>query len=214
MTSKTTTRRQITYSPTVNPFAEIAVTGRTIETVKRTIKFGLQGKTLMDPDTGEIAATSVIHAVAELDDHQFVKIFTDGLIAAHALEKAGQRVLYVLLDEYERTPMTRGYADQIAISWLNDGINGRPLAMSRKTFQRGLNELIQNNFIAPAQPGLYWVNAAYFFKGKRVKFINEYVRRTRQTAEHPARQHEPPAQLRNEQRAEAPADAPPVTESP
>lgn len=179
MTTKTTERRQLTYSPTVNPFAALAANGQTIDTVKRTVKSGLQGKTLVDAETGEVAATAVIHAITELDENQFVKIFAQGLIAAHNLEKAGQRVLYVLLDEYERTPMTRGYADQIAIAWLNDGINGRPLNMSRKTFQRGLNELLENQFIAPAQPGLYWVNAAYFFKGKRVKFINEYVKKAR-----------------------------------
>jgi hypothetical protein len=49
--------------------------------------------------------------------------------------------------------------------------------MSEKTFQRGLKELLAKLFLAPKGPSAYWVNPALFFKGDRVLFVREYVRR-------------------------------------
>jgi hypothetical protein len=51
--------------------------------------------------------------------------------------------------------------------------------MSERTFNRGLRELMEKQFIAPKTPNLFWVNPALFFKGDRVMFVKEYRRRSK-----------------------------------
>jgi hypothetical protein len=73
--------------------------------------------------------------------------------------------------------MSTGYADHVNLFWYGAGIEGRDSGMSEKTFQRGLKELLAKLFLAPKGPSAYWVNPALFFKGDRVLFVREYVRR-------------------------------------
>jgi hypothetical protein len=82
-----------------------------------------------------------------------------------------------VLAEYERTPMTRGFADTVELFWFGNGLSGRDIGMSEKTFQRGLKELLGKGFLAPKSSSIFWVNPSLFFKGDRVMFIKEYRRR-------------------------------------
>jgi len=82
-----------------------------------------------------------------------------------------------VLDQYQRTPMSRGYADAIELFWFGDGIEGRDVGMKEDTFKKGLRELLDKSFLAPKSPNSFWVNSALFFKGDRVLFIKEYRRR-------------------------------------
>jgi hypothetical protein len=40
-----------------------------------------------------------------------------------------------------------------------------------------LKELLAKGFLAPRTPNVFWVNSALFFKGDRVLFVKEYVRK-------------------------------------
>jgi len=120
---------------------------------------------------------ATIHQVEERDDAEFVKIFAAGVAASYELTKTGQRVFSVVLDEYQRTPMSRGFVDYVNLFWFGDGIEGRDVGMSEKTFQRGLKELLAKRFLAPKDSASFWTNPALFFKGDRVMFIKEYRRR-------------------------------------
>ena len=46
--------------------------------------------------------------------------------------------------------------------------------MSKYTFNNGLKELLEKQFLFPRSPNEYWVNPALFFKGDRVAFLKEY----------------------------------------
>jgi hypothetical protein len=131
----------------------------------------------MNTTTGEIAAVATIHQVEERDDAEFVKVFAAGVAASYELTKTAQRVFQVVLDQYQRTPMSRGFADYVNLFWFDDGIDGRQVGMSEKTFQRGLKELLEKRFISPKDSASFWTNPALFFKGDRVMFIKEYRRR-------------------------------------
>ena len=130
-----------------------------------------------DPRTGEVHGVATIHQVEERDDAEFVKVFAAGVAAAYELTKTAQRVFQVVLDQYQRTPMSRGFADHVNLFWFDDGIEGRDVGMSEKTFQRGLKELLAKRFIYPKGPTAFWTNPALFFKGDRVMFVKEYRRR-------------------------------------
>lgn len=166
--------RKLDYSPSLNPLVE----PQEIQTKRRLVRAG-RAQQLVDPTTGEVAGVAAIHQVEEKDDAEFVKVFASGVAAAYDLTRTAQRVFSVVLDQYQRTPMSGGYADSINLFWFDDGIEGRDIGMSEKTFQRGLKELLEKGFLAPRMPNVYWVNPSLFFKGDRVMFIREYRRRSR-----------------------------------
>jgi hypothetical protein len=132
---------------------------------------------LINSATGEVHGVATIYQVEERDDAEFVKVFAAGVSASYELTKTAQRVFQVVLDQYQRTPMSRGYADHVNLFWFGDGIEGRDAGMSERTFQRGLKELIEKRFIASKDGTAFWTNPALFFKGDRVMFVKEYRRR-------------------------------------
>jgi hypothetical protein len=164
--------RKLRLSPTVNPLME----PQEIQTRRRWVKSG-RSEDLMNPATGEISGVTAIHQVEERDDAEFVKVFAAGVAASYELTRTAQRVFQVVLDQYQRTPMSRGYADHVNLLWFDEGIEGRSVGMSEKTFQRGLKELLAKRFIAPKDGVSFWTNPALFFKGDRVMFIKEYRRK-------------------------------------
>jgi DNA-binding transcriptional regulator YhcF (GntR family) len=164
--------RQLAYSPEVNPLAE----PQKITTKRRYVKSG-RGADLVNPATGEIHAVASIHQVEERDDAEFVKVFAAGIKAAYELGKTAGRVFQVVLEQYEREPMSKGFADSVYLAWFDGGLSGQSIGMSEATFNRGMRELVDKGFIYPRSPSLYWTNPNLFFKGDRVMFIKEYRRR-------------------------------------
>lgn len=165
--------RSLSYSPNINPLVD----PQEIRSKRRYVRSG-RGEELLNPSTGEINGMAVIHQIEERDDAEFVKVFAAGVAASFELTKTAHRVFQVVLDQYQRTPMSKGYADYVNLFWFGDGIEGRDLNMSEKTFQRGLKELIQKRFIYPKDSASFWTNPALFFKGDRVMFIKEFRRRS------------------------------------
>lgn len=179
--SVTTTKRTLKamrhdYSPLVNPLVE----PQQITSKRRYVRSG-RSDDLISSTTGEIVGVATIYQVEERDDAEFVKVFAAGVSASYELTKTAQRVFQVVLDQYQRTPMSRGYADYVNLFWFGDGIEGRDVGMSERTFQRGLKELIEKRFIASKDGTGFWTNPALFFKGDRVLFVKEYRRRVSST---------------------------------
>lgn len=163
---------KLQYSPTVNPLVEV----QEFRTKRRYVKTG-RSEELINPATGEVVGVAAIHQVEERDDAEFVKVFAAGVAASYELTRTAQRVFSVVLDQYQRTPMSKGYADSVELFWFGDGIDGRAVGMSEYTFKRGLRELLDKGFLYPRNPSSYWTNPALFFKGDRVLFIKEYRRK-------------------------------------
>lgn len=159
-------------SPAINPLLD----PQEIRTKRRFVRSG-RGEDLVNPSTGEVHGVATIHQVEERDDAEFVKVFAGGVAASYDLGKTAQQVFQVVLDQYQRTPMSRGYADSVDLYWFGDGIEGRDVGIKERTWQRGLKELLEKRFLWPKTPSSYWVNPALFFKGDRVLFIKEYRRR-------------------------------------
>ena len=89
---------------------------------------------MMDPDTGEIIGATVIHSIEERDEEHFVKVFAEGVRAALDLTRTGARVFNAILTEYQAAKMTGGYADSLTLFFFDDGLNGRTIDMSEKSF--------------------------------------------------------------------------------
>jgi hypothetical protein len=163
---------KLQYSPLINPL----VKPQMIVTKRRYVRSG-RSEDLINPSTGEVHGVATIHQVEDRDDAEFVKVFAAGVAASYELTKTAQRVFQVVLDQYQRTPMNRGYADCVNLFWFDNGLDGRAVDMSEYTFKRGLRELIDKAFLSPKDSASFWTNPALFFKGNRVLFIKEYRRR-------------------------------------
>jgi hypothetical protein len=163
---------KLEYSPTINPLMQ----PQEVKTKRRYVKSGRSDE-LINPMTGEVVGVAAIHQVEEKDDAEFVKVFAAGVAASYDLTKTAQRVFQVVLDQYQRTPMSRGFADYVNLFWFGHGIEGRDVGMSEYTFKRGLRELLDKRFLSPKDSASFWTNPALFFKGDRVMFIKEYKRR-------------------------------------
>lgn len=172
--------RRLDYSPRENPF----MAGAEIRTSTKTVRTRSTPRDLLDPETGEVVGATVIHTIEERDEEHFVKVFAEGVRAAFDLTKTGARVFNTVLTEYQAAKMTGGYADSLTLFFFDDGLNGRAIDMSEKSFQRGLKELLAKGFLAPKAPNQFWVNPALFFKGDRVTFAREYRIKKRNTVEH------------------------------
>lgn len=175
LSSKLPNLRKLQFSPQVNPFGT-PVTVEIEAKAKRRYVRTATSQQLVDPETGEVRAVSMIHTVEERDDAEFVKVFAEGVKAAFSLSASGAKVFRAVLEAYQKEKMTGGYADSLTLFWFGDGLNGESIDISEKTFQRGLKELLLKEFILPKAPNQYWVNPALFFKGDRVAFVKEYRR--------------------------------------
>lgn len=167
--------KYLKYSPDSNPL----LTPSDVPLKKKRVRSSLASRTLLDADTGQIEATSVIHQVEEKDDEHFVKVFAAGVAASYELNRTSSRVFQAVLQEYERAPMSGGYVEAVYLAWFDNGLSGRDIGMSEKTFQRGLKDLLAKGFLAPKSPNQFWVNPSLFFKGDRVMFVKEYRRRVK-----------------------------------
>lgn len=168
---------RLEYSPAENPLTQASQ----IRTKQRMVRAG-RAEQLANIATGEITHTSLLHEITEVDEQHFVKIFAAGVIAMYELTRTAQKVFALVLKKYEECSMSGGYADTVELFWFNAGLDGQKANMSEQTFNKGLRELIDKQFLYPRIPNSYWVNANLFFKGDRVMFIREYQKITRAKA--------------------------------
>ncbi len=164
--------KSLEYSYDKNP---LLVTG-SISVKQRHVRTGLR-QDLVNATTGEVHGVATVHEVIEKDDEDFVKVFADGVKAAFGLSRTAARVFQLVLSQYQNEPMAGGYADSVYLAWFDGGLSGQDVGMADRTFQTGLRELLSKNFLAPKSPNIFWVNPSLFFKGNRVLFIREYVRK-------------------------------------
>lgn len=165
--------RNLDYSPDANPLMDEV----SIPTKRGQVRTGFSGNELVDPQTGEVRAVSAVMRIEEKDDREFVKVFSEGVKATFGLGRTAHRVFQAILDVYQGTRMSNGYADSVYLAWFDGGLCGESIGMSEKTFQRGLKELLSKGFLAPKAPNLFWVNPSLFFKGDVVRFVREYRRK-------------------------------------
>lgn len=166
---------QLDFSPSNNPLAELA----TVKTKDRFVRTG-RAETYANTETGEIKAISIMHEVNKVDNEHFIKIFSAGAVAMFELSRTARKVFDLVLRRYQASEMTGGYADTVELFWFKEGLDGKSIGITEQTFNTGLRELIDKQFLYPRITHSYWVNPNLFFKGDRVMFIKEYVRQSKQ----------------------------------
>lgn len=129
-----------------------------------------RGSALVDMSTGEIEGVTEIAQIVEVDEGQFIKLFTQDLAIWFDLNKAGMRVFGALLTIVQESAIGR---DMVFFDVRSEALAA--FKISKSMFYRGLDELIEKGFIARhLSPGWYFTNPAMFFNGNRARFVREY----------------------------------------
>ncbi len=103
----------------------------------------------------------------EVDTSRFVKLFLDGIKQAAGLSKTGMQVFELVYHEMRANPGS----DEIK---LNQYL-ARDHHMSDRTYQRGVRELLEKEFLyrSPSD-GVFFVNIRFMFNGDRLAFVRTY----------------------------------------
>ena len=149
----------------VNPFID----SLTIKTRGRKVTVA-RGSTLVDMNTGQIEGVTEIAQIVEVDEGQFVRLFTKDLAIWFDLNKAGMRVFGVLLTVVQNSAIGRD------LVYFDHGSEiAKAFKITKTTFYRGIEELLEKGFIARHKSvGWYFTNPAMFFNGNRARFIKDY----------------------------------------
>lgn len=149
----------------ISPFVERLV----INTRGRKVTVA-RGSTLIDMATGEIEGVTEIAQIVEVDAGQFIKFFTKDVVTWFDLNRSAMRVFGALLATVQRESIGR---DLVYFDHKNELT--QQIGMSKQTFYRGVEELIEKGFIARHKSaGWYFTNPAMFFNGDRARFVKEY----------------------------------------
>lgn len=152
-----------------NPLVE---TGE-IKTKQKTVRAIGTGK-MVDTITGEVMAGTAIVVRKTVDEEHFVKVFAEGVKASFDLNSSGFKVFQIVL----KAAQTGAFGADSIYLYFMDAVQDPDMPISRQTFHKGLKELIDKKFVAPStKPNIYWINPHLFFKGDRVAFVTEYVKR-------------------------------------
>lgn len=124
-------------------------------------------------DEGESVEHSGIHIVRQVDESQFLKVYTKNIKAIFDLKPSTQKILQYLMQTLQKTPNAEG----VYLSWFRaaEYLSEEDVQMSRTSFHRAMKELLQKQFIAESiDPNMFWFNPNLFFNGNRMTFVNEY----------------------------------------
>jgi hypothetical protein len=164
---KTDLRRAQKYSE--NPLVET----RDIKTKQKTVRALSTGK-MVDTITGEVVAGTAVVVRKTVDEEHFVKVFAEGVKASFDLSPSGFKVFQIVL----RAAQNGAFGADSIYLYFMDAVQDQEFPISQPTFHRGMKELMEKRFIAASnRPNIFWINPHLFFKGDRVAFVTEYVRR-------------------------------------
>lgn len=138
--------------------------------VKRISNRKGQEMILSNSHTGEVVTGVDIgfHEKVKVDKTEFVKLYIKGVSAFTGLQKAGARVLEMVISESNQNIGK----DKLYLS------QARALEIfeiPKATYNRGINELIEREILFnSAETNWYFINVNYMFNGDRLAFLKTY----------------------------------------
>lgn len=126
---------------------------------------------IIGKDTGELLgdAHAAFFEMQAVDQGQFVKIYLAGIKNTAKLTKAGMQVFEIVYNQMRENPQT----DKIELNVYLAKKFG--MEMSERTYQRGLRELLENEFLYRSPSAdVFFVNIMYMFNGNRITLAKSY----------------------------------------
>ena len=130
---------------------------------------------MVSSDTGQVISEGSFGFVEEkeVDIATFVKVYLDGIKQYAELSKAGATLFEIVYKEIS-VPSGKD-KDKIDINYY---IAQKHISsLSKRTFERGLNELLEKEFIyRSVVADVYYVNVNFMFNGDRMVVVKAYRR--------------------------------------
>ena len=144
-------------------------------TMKRGSKIVSMGrsKKLIDINTGEVQDQDVAMVTKRVvDQDEFIKIFEGGISHLFSLSKTAQELFQVVLTIYLDGKFS---GERIYLS--PKSLSDAGYTRTRATMTNGLNQLLEKRFLARVkdEKHLFWVNPNMFFKGDRMRLIQDFA---------------------------------------
>jgi len=125
---------------------------------------------LIDQKTGEHQGTH-LSTYKQVDQEEFVKIFTANVSMIFELDAAGTKALGVLFWVVQNTSITKDVVALNTLTYEDFMAENSNIKMSVPTFKRGLAGLEKAQIIAKARRvGDYFLNPNFCFNGNRIVF--------------------------------------------
>lgn len=127
---------------------------------------------VVNPTDGEIKPAGFYYR-HEVEQNEFVKLYSEGAAALLGLKSAGKKVFQLV---YGQLFGKEGKGKtEIVLNYDMLSEDDREL-FSRRTFERGINELLDAKFIAETYvPSYYFINPAFIFNGNRLAIVKEFI---------------------------------------
>lgn len=156
-----------------NPWLEKAAMQTILGTRVITAKGDKDRKLIISESTGEIQGLTGFYTRIKTDKTHFLKLYADGLRALTGLSTAGMKVFILL---YNVITDDKGYGKDMVMLNYDMLSEEQRQQFSLRTFQRGISDLIEHEFIAETmQSGVYFVNPTFIFNGDRLALVKEFV---------------------------------------
>lgn len=160
---------------------------------KVTINSGFVAKN----DTGETTHIAGLHRIEEVDEDQFIKLYTKNLNVFFDLTPASQKLLQCVLRLVQANPRCIG----IHLDWMDmqDYAAEFDFKYSRASYHRALHEMLEKGFLAESERSNYfWINPHLFFNGDRMVLVTEYRKKKRPNAKPTTEKLQSDAELREQ----------------
>lgn len=135
---------------------------------------------MVSRETGEDFGNIAFGKRVVVDKTNFLKFYAAGVKMFLNLKNPGVKVFMLIYDMLMDNKNYQTDKIELVYEILEENIQAQ---IKRSTFYRGINELIEANFLAPSYiDGIYWINCDYVFRGDRLTLVNEYL--TQERLEH------------------------------
>lgn len=166
-----------------NPFLDKLVITTRSKSVQ-VAPIGKESDVYINERTGEAAGTEV-RTYRQVDDAEFVKIFTSNIALTFDLKSAGIKAFNVLLYTVQKAGIERDVVNLDEYT-LEDFLEfNKDKKLSKSTLERGIKELVQAQIIAKSvRPSQYFINPNFVFNGNRISFQTVIERKNHRAEYH------------------------------
>ena len=135
-----------------------------------------RGANVVDKE-GDIVAPATYAQIHQVDNEEFIKLYTTNMQAFFDLSKPAVKVLGCVFHALQKSAINQDkvFLNHYKANEIYEELTAND-TIAEATYLRGIKELLKKDFIAeaPEGPGFFYINPNLVFNGDRVRFVTEY----------------------------------------
>lgn len=164
-----------------NPFLKELNLRKKRNTIKVNTSMGKENNIIINQGTGEIVGEYThVTTFREVDEIEFVKLFSKNIALTFDLTSAGIKAFNVLIYAVQNKALNKDLIqlDSQTREEFLELEDNKNFKLSNSSFLRGLRELVQSKIIAHySVRGMYFINPNFVFNGDRLAFTNAIIKK-------------------------------------